>query len=242
MQENKIFWAPYSVDNERFASHAEALGDRRGQIRESFGIPDEATTFLFCGKLMPKKHPLDLLAAYGRAERALKATGRTAHLLVVGDGELSSDCRRYARERGLSATFAGFLNQSEITRAYVASDCLTLPSDSGETWGLVVNEAMACGRPAIVSDRVGCHLDLVVPGETGGIFPCRDIGALSELLIAFARNPGKLREMGQRARGRVQEYSAGQVADACTEALRSVTALPAAQQQCASGIQPPRIL
>jgi glycosyltransferase involved in cell wall biosynthesis len=59
-----------------------------------------------------------------------------------------------------AATFAGFLNQSEIIKAYVAADCLVLPSDTGETWGLVVNEAMASGLPSIVSEACGCAEDI----------------------------------------------------------------------------------
>ena len=102
------------------------------------------------------------------------------------------------RER-LPATFAGFLNQSEIVRAYAAADCLVLPSDAGETWGLVVNEAMACGIPAIVSDQVGCGSDLVTDGVTGATFPMGDVDALARCLIEFSADPKRLRRMGAAA-------------------------------------------
>ena len=90
---------------------------------------------------------------------------------MVGSGELEGTCHQQAERRGLPVTFTGFLNQGEIADAYAAADALVLPSDSGETWGLVVNEAMACGLPAIVSDHVGCVADLVIHGQTGLIFP-----------------------------------------------------------------------
>jgi glycosyltransferase involved in cell wall biosynthesis len=77
------------------------------------------------------------------------------------------------------ASFAGFLNQTEISRAYVAADCLVLPSDHGETWGLVVNEALASGLPCIVSDACGCSEDLV---EQQCSFPLGDIGILADRL------------------------------------------------------------
>jgi glycosyltransferase involved in cell wall biosynthesis len=108
----------------------------------------------------------------------------------------------------LPVTFAGFLNQSEISRAYVAADCLVLPSDYGETWGLVLNEAMASGIPAIVSDRVGCGPDLVIENQTGAICPFGNGAALAEQMVAFASDRQRMQEMGRRARERVlQEYS-----------------------------------
>ena len=88
------------------------------------------------------------------------------------------------REHTLPVSFAGFLNQGEIPAAYAACDALVLPSDYGETWGLVVNEAMACGVPAVVSDAVGCGPDLVEEGQTGMIFPLGDIPALARAIEA----------------------------------------------------------
>jgi glycosyltransferase involved in cell wall biosynthesis len=123
-------------------------------------------------------------------------------------------------------TFTGFLNQSEIARAYVAADLLVLPSDAGETWGLVVNEAMACGRPAIVSDLVGCGPDLVVEGETGWRFPCGNVEALAAALARAAADAPRLVAMGAAAQRRVlSAYSveravAGTLA-ACEHVLRA---------------------
>ena len=76
---------------------------------------------------------------------------------------------------GPTASFVGFLNQSEISRAYVAADCLVLPSDATETWGLVVNEAMASGLPCIVSNACGCAEDLVEPIRPDLCYPVGDI-------------------------------------------------------------------
>ncbi len=200
----RIHPCPYFVDNQRFAATADDLRARRAELRRAWSIPENATCFLFCGKLIPKKHPLDLLLALERA----RATGAPAHVLVVGDGELMAEARALVERRTLPVTFAGFLNQTEIVRAYVAADCLVLPSDTGETWGLVVNEAMACGLPAIVSDQVGCGPDLVSEGVTGATFPVGDVDALAQRLIALSGDPSALRAMGARARERVHsQYS-----------------------------------
>ena len=110
--------------------------------------------------------------------------------------------------RGISCSFAGFLNQSEIPLAYAAADALVLPSDAGETWGLVVNEAMACGRPAIVSDRVGCREDLVLEGETGLSFRFGDWEELGGQMRRLAGDPAQAKAMGAAARQRVhRDYS-----------------------------------
>lgn len=218
---SRIHDCPYGVDSERFEAAADALRARRDELRRQWSIPADATCFLFCGKLAAKKRPLDLLAALQRALRA----GANAHVLVVGDGELMGAARALAGAEGLPVSFAGFLNQSGIVDAYVAADCLVLPSDAGETWGLVVNEAMACGLPAIVSDRVGCGPDLVLPGVTGAIHPAGDVDALAERLVLLARNPAALRAMGAQARERVRErHSVERAVEGTLAAVRATTA------------------
>jgi glycosyltransferase involved in cell wall biosynthesis len=215
----RVFDAPYCVDNERFVGAAEALEPRRGTIRASWGVKDGSVVMLFSGKLIEKKRPLDLVSALGIACRR----DARLHLVVAGDGPLRTACERRASELGVPATFLGFVNQGRIAEAYVGADCLVLPSDYGETWGLVVNEAMACGRPAIVSDRVGCHLDLVLPGETGAVFRFGDVDDLASRLLQLTAAPDALSALGVRARDRVRRsYSIDRAVAGTMEALESV--------------------
>ena len=86
----RIFFAPYAVDNAFFARRAGELAPERHVLRAGFGIPPEACTFLFVGKLEQKKHPLDLLTALARLSPEERAH---AHVLVAGDGELMSACK-----------------------------------------------------------------------------------------------------------------------------------------------------
>ena len=144
------------------------------------------------------------------------------YLLVIGTGELLDEACKYSKELDLPVTFGGFLNQTEIARAYVAADCLVLPSDFGETWGLVVNEAMACGLPVIVSDRVGCGPDLVEEGVTGYTFPCGDIGRLASRLVTLSADHGRLRRMGEQARLRIMNYSVEHAVAGTLQAIDSV--------------------
>jgi glycosyltransferase involved in cell wall biosynthesis len=193
---DRIVDCPYFVDNDRFVADADRLMSSRDVIRHRWGIAEATTVFAFVGKLQPKKRPLDLIEAAVIAHRR----GAPVHVLIVGTGELEAELRAATETAGVPATFAGFLNQSAIAEAYVACDALVLPSDEGETWGLVVNEAMACGRPAVVSDRVGCGPDLIRDGETGHRFACGNRDALATLLARLAANRDELAAMGARAR------------------------------------------
>ncbi|MFM7264424.1 MAG: glycosyltransferase [Cyanobium sp.] len=219
VHEDRRFPSPHVVDNEFFADGAASWTPRQPELRRRWGIPSQAFCFLFAGKLQQKKHPLDLLEALARLRAEPGAPD--VHLLMVGRGELEQACRERVAAAGLPVSFAGFLNQRDITSAYAVSDALVLPSDHGETWGLVVNEAMACGLPAIVSDQVGCAEDLVREGETGLVFPCRNVAALSVALGSMARDPAAARRMGQSARERVMgHYSIAEAVAGVREGLR----------------------
>jgi glycosyltransferase involved in cell wall biosynthesis len=211
-----IFLAPYAVDNARFEREAQGLLPERPALRNAFGVPEGAVCVLYCGKFIDEKRPMDLL----RALASEPARAARLHLLAVGDGARRVACEAFARSHGVPARFTGFLNQSEIVKAYVASDVLVLPSGS-ETWGLVVNEAMACGRPAIVSDRVGCQLDLVPDDRTGSVFPVGDITAIAARILEMAR-PGRLEAAGAAAREHVRQYSMARRAEATVSCALSV--------------------
>ena len=184
------------------------------------GLTPDQTVFLFAGKFIAKKRPVDFVRAI---ERAHAQQPRVAGLMV-GDGPQRSICEQLVAERQLPIRFAGFLNQSEIVQAYLAADTLVLPSDGAETWGVVVNEAMTCGRPCVVSDHVGCGPDLVVPGQTGFVFPLGDIGALSAHLTDCACRPWHLVTMGSRARRRMGGYSVQAAVESLATAVANVVA------------------
>jgi len=216
----RIFDTPYCVDNARFAAAADAVRAQqdRAALCARFGLDTTRTTFLFSGKFVAKKRPGDLIAAL---RHAVAEGCDRAQLLLVGDGPLRVELQ--AQASGLPIAFAGFLNQSQMAEAYAVADALVLPSDHGETWGLVVNEAMACGLPAFVSDQVGCAADLISIGKTGDSFACGDVAALAGLIVRYAGAPERLREMGAAARARVSvDYHFGRVVDGVVAALRAV--------------------
>jgi glycosyltransferase involved in cell wall biosynthesis len=221
--EGRLAPAPYCVDNSRFATAAAAARGERGRIREGWRIPTDAFCFLFVGKLLTKKRPLDIIRA---AQRLLAVREKKIHLLWVGTGELSAELRQSChacfdavgevpvdasnRHNKPNASFVGFLNQSEINRAYVAADCLILPSDAKETWGLVVNEAMASGLPCIVSDACGCAEDLVKPIRPDLCYPVGDISALQRAMAAVITDSAT----PQLLRAHISKYDVSKTIDA----------------------------
>lgn len=197
------------IDNDWFASQATDLRQNREALRKAWDIDPDAVVFLFAGKLMHKKKPVDAVKALARVSRK----GRKVHLLIAGEGELRAECATTAMSLGVPVSITGFLNQSRMPEAYAASDVLVLPSAYQETWGLVVNEAMASGLPAIVSDKVGCAPDLIIPGRTGQVFPAGDIDALAQRMSTYVDTPDEVQTQGSHAREHIGDYSL----DAATE-------------------------
>ncbi len=198
----KLYDAPYFVDNSRFAQCADRERTRRHELRRRFAIPAHAYCALFVGKLIAKKRVIDLLQALALIHETQRSP---LHVLVVGTGAERDSLSQYAAERALPVSFAGFLNQEEIGQAYAAADLIVLPSNASETWGLVVNEAMASGLPALVSDRVGCAADLTIPGETGYTFSMGNLRELRERLLQLAGSRDASRQMGRSAQQHVME-------------------------------------
>jgi len=213
----RLFPTPHSVDNDFFRERAEIARTNRGQIRQDWNIPKDAIVFLLVGRLMPMKRPLDFLQAIKSArDRNAKVYG-----LIVGDGQLRGDIEHTIQYDDLPVTLAGFLNQSEMPKAYAASDALVLASGE-ETWGLVVNEAMACGLPAIVSDKVGCSPDLIQAGKTGATYPCGSVDDLADLMVSWTSDLGSIVRQGSNAREWINRFSVQSALDGTLTALQAV--------------------
>lgn len=174
----KMHFVPHFVDNDWFSERADEARRTGPDVRAELGIAPDAAVVLFVGKFVSKKRPADVIAAADR----LLATGRPVEVVLVGSGKLEGALRDAAEQATVPVHFAGFKNQSELPAYYVAADVIVLPSDGGETWGLVINEAMACGLPAVVSEAAGCAPDLIDPGQTGFTFPLGDLPGLAEAL------------------------------------------------------------
>jgi glycosyltransferase involved in cell wall biosynthesis len=213
---DRIVLAPYVVDNAWWSEQAAKIN--RDAVRASWRIPAYGGVALFCAKLQPWKRPMDLLEAFGRANIP------HSYLVFAGDGPERSNLEDRATELGLAerVRFLGFLNQSQLPSTYCASDLLVLPS-LFEPFGLVVNEAMLCGLPIAVSDRVGARFDLVRPDENGYVFPAGDVEALAAILRQILPDPEKRARMGTAARHRMETWSPREFTESVVRAVQLAT-------------------
>lgn len=173
---NRIAVSLFAVDNDFFAAGSREQAPRAGALRAKWGADFADTVFLFCAKLIDFKAPDTLL-------RAFKALGADhAHLVFVGAGRMEVGLKQLERELGVgNVHWEGFVNQSSLPAYYRAADVMVLPSRD-EPWGLVVNEALACGTPCLVSGAAGASADLVGDAGTGLVFPVDDVAALTRAL------------------------------------------------------------
>lgn len=170
--EDRLFFAPHCVDT-RFFSQRAAAADRM-QTRAQWGLNSADQAVLFVGRLIESKRLLDIVEAAAR----LRARAIPISVVVAGEGEQRLMLAEAARRKRVPVHLLGFRNQSELPAVYAAADALILPS-LHETWGLVVNESLACGTPCVVSDACGAAADMIVPGVTGEMFPAKDTSALA---------------------------------------------------------------
>ena len=166
----RMFFSPHCVDNDAFKRGSDAA-----RAADARAAPGGRRRVLFVGRLVESKRPLDVVQAVSR----LVSEGMALELVVAGAGELAGRMEEAARAGGVDARFLGFVNQSGLPSVYASSDVVVLPSTAVETWGLVINEAMACGVPAVVSDAVGCGPDLIEPGITGAVASLGDVAGLA---------------------------------------------------------------
>jgi len=215
--ENKIFLMPYAVENERLIEGYENLTSLKDKIKEEIGIPLDKVIILFSGKLIEKKRPMDLLKAYERVDTDSKA------LVYLGDGVLRKPLENYVREGNIKDVyFLGFKNQNELPKYYAMADIFVLPSFIGETWGLVVNEAMCFDLPVIVSDMVGCGRDLVKDDENGFVYPVGDIGRLANCLLRLLKEPELRERMGRRSLEIIKKWSFKEDIEGVLSALKFI--------------------
>lgn len=200
-----------------------SLKIRAEDCRKELTIAKDAKVFLFAGKLEPKKDPELLIRAFIRLNQQYPKS----HLIIVGNGILEQSLKQYfsttqpsvgkfnsstpsppstSSTPSTSISFLPFQNQSIMPLVYRLGDVFVLPSKGpGETWGLAINEAMACGRPVIASDKCGAAADMIKDNENGFIFKAGDENDLYNCMEKMVN--ADLATMGARAQETVQHFS-----------------------------------
>lgn len=197
LQDNQLSFAPHAVDNNRFSiNRAEEVT----ALKQRLGINNNDIIILFAGKLEEKKSPELLLSSF------LTLNLPNTHLVFAGSGKLELLLKQKASAHN-NVHFIGFQNQSVMPVAYQLCDILCLPSQGpGETWGLAVNEAMACGKAILVSDKCGCAIDLVRK-KNGVLFSSGSDTALKQALQKLASSKNTLTQLGENSRLLIKDWS-----------------------------------
>ncbi len=205
IKETRIFPMPYAVDNARFRVEADRAAETRAAFRAALGLEPGRPVLLFAAKLIERKRPAELLAAFARIHD--DPVLRRPYLLFAGDGPLRPSLQAEAARIAPDAVrFLGFQKQTELPRCYDLCDAFILPSGQ-EAWGLVVNEVMCAGRAVIVSDRVGAGVDLVRPGENGAVFRNDDVDDMARAIRDVLADPARLAAMGRKSREIIATWS-----------------------------------
>jgi glycosyltransferase involved in cell wall biosynthesis len=180
-------WMGYdAVDNDYFAARAADARNNAEAIRNERCLP--VRYFFACARFAEKKNLPRLIEAYSRYrqlcdENEPQRVAEAWELVIAGDGEKRAEIEAAIARHGLSEMvhLVGAQSYGAITELYGLASCFVHASTT-EQWGLVVNEAMASGLPALVSNRCGCARDLVREGQNGYTFDPLNIDELARLM------------------------------------------------------------
>lgn len=215
LKEEQLSFTPHAVDNERFSADR---GAEAAELRASLDIDKDDILVLYAGKFEPVKDLHSLVNAFGTFENS------SVHLLLAGNGADEEELKRLAAnsKAGPRIHFTGFKNQTYMPVLYQAADVFCLPSKS-ETWGLAINEAMACGRAILASDKVGCVADLINNNVNGVVFKSGDANDLAGKLQALTANKAELIKMGRESQFIIKNYSFSHIAEAIENKVQHET-------------------
>ena len=214
--EDVIFTAPNAIENNLFAAEAAVVREDGAAFRKRLDLPDRY--FLFAGRLVREKGVFDLLSAYAKLDPRVR---QQVGLVFVGDGA----SRAQLEEQAVCISpgvirFAGFAHREQLARYYGLAQILVLPTYT-DTWGLVVNEGMACGLPVIVSRAAGCASDLVKENWNGLLVPPRDVSSLTSAMTYLASRPDLCGAMGAHSVQHISQYSPKEWANAISGVARA---------------------
>ncbi len=227
--ENQLIYIPHAVDNDHFYDSPGRMYESKArQWRAELGIPEEAIVFLFAGKFIPKKDPFLLIKAFKQLNPSTpqpfnpstlqpfnslthepfnSSTLKPIYLILVGNGPLEHRIKKEVSGHP-NILFLPFQNQSNMPVVYRLGNVFVLPSKGpGETWGLAINEAMACARPILTSNKAGGSEDLVKEGRNGYIFRDQDLKDLTEKMKIMVKKNSELEHLGLESKRIIEDFS-----------------------------------
>ena len=206
-----------TVDGVEWGERADGLASRRPPLRAELGADDDDIVVLSVARLAPEKGLDTLVRAVAEAHDP------RLRLVVVGHGPDGPALERLATELGVRLRLVGELPWERLAEVYVAADIFALLS-SREPWGVVVNEAAACGLPLVLSDQVGAAYDLLRDGENGAVVPTGNVEAAAAAIRALAADPEVRLAQGARSREVMRDWGYEPSVEAFVVAAREAIA------------------
>ena len=199
LKETQLIFVPHAIDNKRFADTDGRYQLQATDWKKTIGLNADPLTILYAGKLEAIKNPSILI------EFANRFIGQPVHFIIAGNGPLEKELKQLA-EANPQLHFIDFQNQAIMPVVYKLANFFILSSES-ETWGLGVNEAMACGRAVIVRNTCGCAIDLVQHGKNGFVFDTSEMDLLYNAIITVVNHPEQWQKMGAASEEIISFYS-----------------------------------
>lgn len=216
MNNSQLIPALHATDNNRFLTNEIANKEKALYWRRELGVKDDETVVLFAGKFESIKRPWLLL----RLADMMK--NKPVKFILVGNGPLETQLRQQAADNP-QVIFIGFQNQQAMPVVYRMADYFILCSES-ETWGLSVNEAMACGCAVLISDTCGCWPDLVKEKINGHVFTDDNIESIAEKIIIEQSRKSELQAMKSASQKIIKEYSFEKIVDSVNQLMSKLQA------------------
>jgi len=212
----RIFVAPFPAEHDYFHKEFLRLRPYKQEIKTKKNYPP--IVILYSGRFIPIKGVLILLQAYAKLQRQIKDIG----LVLLGNGPEREKYESYCQTNRIdNIYFEGFVQKDGLPEFYTAADIFVLPSLS-DSWGLVINEAMAFGLPVISTDAAGATYDLVKDGVNGFVISAGDADSLYAALKRLCEEPKLRIKMGQESLKIIENYTPEKWAKAFINAVKSM--------------------
>jgi 1,2-diacylglycerol 3-alpha-glucosyltransferase len=224
MKPEKVFYGLDVVDNDFFWRGAEQARKNPEIYRSLPGLETPTPFFMASGRLVKDKNLDGLLRAYSQYRYQVSQSpsqSKPWRLVILGDGNEKSALEHLVHSESIEGvTFAGFRQIRELPVYYGLASAFIHPTFR-DTWGLVVNEAMASGLPVIVSNRAGCTKDLVIEGQNGFTFSPEDTVSLADLMELMCSENVDLNTMSVSSLDRIREWGLRRFTQGIYQALRT---------------------
>jgi len=215
----KIFIAPCVIDVDFFHQKSKLSMAEKNQLERKLQIKSKSLVLMYSGQLIERKGLIYLFDAFGKIEEKY---GDRVALLIQGYGPIKDKLLKFCRKRRIkNIVFSGHVETEEIPKIYALADIFILPSYE-ETWGRVINEAMACNLPIITTRKVGASADIVKERVNGFIVEERSSVMLQRAIETLLNDSILRKRMGEASWRISQDFTPALAAEGVYQAIKFV--------------------